>query len=176
MILESGQMTLIGDASAVEPLIQALKYNTYVFSPTRTVEALGRIGDARAVEPLIQALNNTIAPYAVKALGRFNDPRAVEPLSKILLYQRNEENKIVAAWTLGKLKDTRAVEPLIKDLNRSWESSDWVRGWSAWALGEIGDARAVKPLIEANREGDSFVQFNAKKALKKLGQPITSMA
>lgn len=47
----------IGDARAVEPLIQALKYEERSVRGG-AARALGEIGDARAVEPLIQALED----------------------------------------------------------------------------------------------------------------------
>jgi hypothetical protein len=74
----------IGDARAVEPLIEALEDEEVRKHATR---ALGEIGDDRAVEPLIKALgdgsysglwdgNST----ALAALGKIGDARAIEPL------------------------------------------------------------------------------------------------
>src|SRR5450759_2332909 len=50
----------IGDARAVEPLIAALKDESWGVRRA-AAEALGQIGDARAAEPLIAALKD---PYA----------------------------------------------------------------------------------------------------------------
>lgn len=47
----------IGDARAVEPLIQTLEDRDSLVAG-KAAQALGRIGDARAVEPLIQALKD----------------------------------------------------------------------------------------------------------------------
>jgi HEAT repeat protein len=45
----------IGDARAVEPLIQALEHEGLFW---HAAEALGEIGDTRAVEPLIKVLSD----------------------------------------------------------------------------------------------------------------------
>lgn len=58
----------IGDVKAVEPLIQALSFET---SSTRAsaAEALGKIGDARAKKPLEQALSDE-NPYVQKTASK----------------------------------------------------------------------------------------------------------
>lgn len=47
----------IGDARAVEPLIQALKEDSDWSVRHEAVEALGEIGDAREIEPLAATLD-----------------------------------------------------------------------------------------------------------------------
>lgn len=74
----------IGDARAVEPLIQALSDSTK-FVRRDVAKVLGNIGDARAVEPLIQALTDSdsdISSYAAEALGNIGDARARKALAK----------------------------------------------------------------------------------------------
>jgi HEAT repeat protein len=79
----------IGNARAVEPLIEALGENSNVCGSA--AKALGAIGDARAVEPLIKVLGvkwpSFFSPWvrenAVEALGKIGKP-AVEPLTKAL--------------------------------------------------------------------------------------------
>ncbi|MBL7119836.1 MAG: HEAT repeat domain-containing protein [Dehalococcoidia bacterium] len=83
----------IGDARAVEPLIQALKdKGQYVRSSA--ARALGSIGDTKAVGSLIQALKDerpVVRGEAASALGRIGDVGAVEPLTQAL----EDENSIV---------------------------------------------------------------------------------
>ena len=64
---------MIGDARAVEPLIQALKDDISSDVREEAAEALGMIGDARAVEPLTQALkdrDSDVREEAALALAR----------------------------------------------------------------------------------------------------------
>jgi HEAT repeat protein len=79
----------LGDAMAVEPLIQVLQYPSIqlkeVIVQSEAAKALGRIGDARAVEPLIRVLQDkAFRPVtrrsAAMALGELGDARAVNPL------------------------------------------------------------------------------------------------
>lgn len=70
----------IGDARAVEPLIQALKDKGV---RGNAAEALGKIKDTKAVEPLIQALKD-IGVEAAEALINIGDERAVDPLIQYL--------------------------------------------------------------------------------------------
>ena len=75
----------IGDATAVEPLIQALNDEESI--PAEAAGALGKLGDIRAVEPLIQLLKNEYAGIrgaAAEALGEIDDARALKPLHKAL--------------------------------------------------------------------------------------------
>jgi HEAT repeat protein len=74
----------IGDERAVEPLMKALRRDSYV--RWSAVVALGKIGKS-AVEPLIGVLSDDnwrVREYAVRALGEIGDERAVEPLIKAL--------------------------------------------------------------------------------------------
>jgi len=77
----------IKDASAVEPLIIALK-DEHGHVRELSARALGQIGDARAVEPLIAVLSGQDYEYvreaAAEALGKIGDTRAVEPLMAAL--------------------------------------------------------------------------------------------
>ena len=86
----------IGDASAVKPLINVLKFeNEYL--RRSAAEALGKIGDPMAVEALIRALKDesyNVQSSAAIALGEINDVRAVKPL-KIAL--KNGDNVREAA-------------------------------------------------------------------------------
>jgi len=72
----------LGDARAVQPLIEALKDGDNSIA-TIAAKALGEIGSGEAVEPLIFALKDkrhTVRAQAATALGHLRDVRAVEPL------------------------------------------------------------------------------------------------
>jgi HEAT repeat protein len=80
-------------APAVEPLIEALKDESY-FVRISAVQALGKIKDPRAVVPLIQALKDkdfNVREKTVEALAELADPRAVVTLVH-LLEDRQDEN------------------------------------------------------------------------------------
>ena len=80
----------LGDASAVEPLIEALRNaNGYFHSVVRAAAAasLGQLRDARAFEPLSAATGDTMAEAsaeAVRALTAMADPRATAVLIDIV--------------------------------------------------------------------------------------------
>lgn len=152
----------IGDARAVEPLIQALKGKEYDVREAAAA-ALGMIGDARAVEPLVQALKDNsnfcdrVLKEAAEALGMIGDARAVEPLVQALKDKHPDvRNAAVKALTkIGKpsvellihaLKDE---EPYVRDLAAEYRATDWamkeiekswpdVRNAAAKALTQIG--------------------------------------
>jgi HEAT repeat protein len=96
----------IGSATAMEPLIAALKdENKYVRSNVAII--LGMIGDTKAVDPLITALNDDdwyVRSTVAETLGKIGDARAVEPLIAAL----NDDGGIgsvwsKAAWALNKI-------------------------------------------------------------------------
>jgi len=180
---------------AVEPLVQALKYEDL---RTEAIRVLGEIGHAKAIETLIQLLSNQ-DPYthseAVRALVRIGEPavehliqalrdmdlregaigvleeigsaRAVEPLIRIL--KDNGKARSKAADALGKIGDVRAVEPLIEALSIGYIFDSSVQVHAAGALGKIRDSRAVDPLIHALKDKDTHVQDKAAEVLGKMG-------
>ncbi len=96
----------IGDARAVEPLIQALLGDESEGVRGEAAGALGHIGDARAVEPLIQALKDEdwwVRKEAAWALGKIGDERAIEPLTQAL----NDEEELVRAQAEAALEKIR---------------------------------------------------------------------
>lgn len=168
----------VGDESAVDPLIHALKYESWEDDYTVLIavresaaDALGIIGDKRAVKPLIQTLykdaDEEVRWKAADALGKIGDHSAVEPLIDSLSDQswsvrRNASN------ALGDIGDERAFDPLIIALN----DKDWhVRKYVAVALGKIGDERAIGPLVNALNDEDSDVRWKSLIALGKIGEP-----
>jgi HEAT repeats len=162
----------IGDASAVEPLIEALGSDDRVLL-RRVAWALGAIGDRRAVEPLAKALAEDALENRLEvaiALGRMGDARAVEPLLEGV--DNLNWQSMVVPW-LARLRDRRAVEPLLALLKAADASS---RRLGAQALGLIGDARSVEPLIAALGDDDVVVRRAAVDALGIMHDPRAERA
>jgi len=90
----------IGDARAVDPLIEALKNDEYSEVQQSAAEALGKIGDARAVHPLIAALKEPVTSWrAAEALGRIGEA-AMGPLTTALeKIEESERTRIADAVT-----------------------------------------------------------------------------
>jgi len=156
----------IGDSSAVEPLIKALK-DKYYGVRREAANALVNIGDARAVEPLIKALKDKdkdVRERAARALVKIGGVKAVEPFIKALkdkdIYARYEA--MGAICKIGK----PAVEPLLEALV---DEDCNVRQGAAKVLGNIGDIRAVEPLIKVLKNKDPYVTSSAVYALGVLG-------
>ena len=80
----------LGDASAVEPLIEVLgNADDYFHSVVRAAAAssLAQLNDPRAFEPLVHAVRDNMAEAsaeAVRALAKMGDPRAVGVLIDIV--------------------------------------------------------------------------------------------
>lgn len=75
------------DRKAVEPLIELLSTDPYLYARAAAARALGRIGDLRALEPLIAALddeNADVRSSAAGALGDIGHPKTIEPLILLL--------------------------------------------------------------------------------------------
>lgn len=185
----------LGDARAVEPLIQALSHHNE-WLRWHAVSALGKIGDQQAIAPLAQALadpSDMVRQDAAYALGKL---RAVEALLAVLQERRVDTPSAVIS-TLGNLKDKRAVEPLLALLQtfpspRARESDEMRRRMMLQrdpreleahirasmmtrdvkrniilALGYLGDPRAVEALIELVKTGNN--SFEALQALVQIG-------
>ena len=106
---------IIGDQTAVEPLIAALE-DPYVEVAWLAAKSLGSIGDARAVEPLLRALASKqpwLRAGAAIGLGKLRDRRAVEPLIALLADTKKQVRKH-AALALGLIGDERALALLEK--------------------------------------------------------------
>lgn len=144
----------IGDARAVETLIDALKNGDWIVS-SHAAEALGKIRDTRAVEPLIASLKwnygSHYQPSAAEALGEIGDKRAVEPLLDVLsdnikpftivvereptiLFHNEKDIRKKAAEALSKLGDSRAASAIVfaleywdigKDIAEALQKWNW---------------------------------------------------
>jgi HEAT repeat protein len=167
----------IGDKRAVNPLIDALKYESWEDEYTvliavreNAAEALGNIGDEHAVKPLILALkedtDEEVRWKAAAALGKIKDTFAVEFLIEALNDKSwsVRRNSVIA---LGNIGDERAFEPL----KISMKDKDWhVRKYASVALGKIGDERAIEPLVAALNDEDSDVRWKSIMALGNIGE------
>src|SRR5665647_721650 len=142
----AGALGDLRDASAVEPLITALKNDELSGVRWKAAEALSKIG-APAVDALIEALrhhDDDVRWKAAIALGEIGDPRAVEPLVT-LLFDDDRFVKSHAALALGAIG-----EPSVKPLIHALRDGDGNLRWgAAIALGKIRDPRAIEPLIRA---------------------------
>lgn len=164
----AGALGDIGDSSAVEPLIAALKNDELSGVRWKAAEALSKIG-APAVDALIGALrhhDDDVRWKAAIALGEIGDPRAIEPLITLLC----DEDRFVkgrAAHALG-LFGEAAVDPLIRALR---EGDGNLRWGAAIALGKIQNPRAVEPLIRALADKYENVRAESAAALAAIGKP-----
>ena len=81
---------LVGDPSAVEPLITAARHDQDWPVRRQAVETLRAIGDTSAVESLVSELENQeMRQETVWALRELGDIRAVEPLVRVALQDMN---------------------------------------------------------------------------------------
>ena len=152
----------LGDARAVEPLIQALG--------DKRAEVRRAAGQALASlgQPVWEGrVRGDCGDY--DRLGDSGDARAVEPLIRAL---RDEEKdaRSKAAAALGRLGDGRAVEPLIQALK---DEDELVRNVAATYLGTIGDTRALEPLREALNDKDTNVRESAQRAFNIIAEKST---
>jgi len=111
-------LRVIGDARAVEPMVQALYYESLLvmvkeddgaWVPFGLVKVLSLIGEP-AVEPLIQALkdeNPRLRLGATSVLGVIGDTRAVEPLTQALK-DESEDVRQLAKRALEKIKSRKS--------------------------------------------------------------------
>ncbi len=168
----------VGDESAVEALIEALKhenweddYTVLIAVRESAADALGEIGDRRAVNPLIQSLfedsDEEVRWKAAAALGKIKDHSSVMPLIDALNDPSWGVRKNITN-ALGDIGDNRAFDPLMTSLT----DKDWhVRKYAAVALGKIGDERAIGPLVNTLNDEDSDVRWKSLIALGKIGEP-----
>ncbi len=163
----------IRDASAVEPLIEALRDEDKRDVRETAAGALGWIGDARAVEALIAAAD-AIGKPAISALGMIGDPRAVEKLIQALNNSWAVGLSETAAEALGKIGDPRAVEPLsniIDDTSKPASRRDaalealkkiedpQAKRKVETVLGEKEKARVVAEAAAATLENSGFAEL-----------------
>ncbi len=134
----------IGDARAIEPIIQVMPYEKGIFIDTMN-RALTKITGKPAVEPLIQALKyKDLRLEAISILVDIGDARAVEPLIEVLRKPREGEEDLweeywrtrqAVAFALGKIGDLRSAEAIIDWLFSEFPYPLWAnidRFFSDW--------------------------------------------
>jgi HEAT repeat protein len=164
----AGAIGDIGDSSAVEPLIAALKNNELSGVRWKAAEALSKLG-APAVDALIGALRHNdddVRWKAAIALGEIGDQRAIDPLIRLLC----DDDRFVkgrAAYALG-LIGQPAVDPLLHALRVGDGNLRW---GAAIALGKIRDPRAIEPLTRSLADKYENVRAEAATSLAAIGKP-----
>ncbi len=163
----------MGDANAVDPLIQALQHASPAVREGAAT-ALGQMRDPRAIQPLIAALADPGDPsqenrwnpadLAADALISFGE-RAVEPVVEALRHP-DPTVRCQAVSVLMELPAVQAVDMFIAMLR---DSDPGVRWMAAHALGPLGDVRAV-PALEhvAYEDRQAAVVDEARAALSQI--------
>ena len=165
----------IGDAKAVEPLIDSLKGSSSRVIVAAT-EALGDIGDSDSVPPLIKSLRSieedeVIA--AITALGKIGTLAAKNGLTS-LIDHRIPAIREKAVEALGELRSPECLQTFDKLL---WSGDTELKKTAVISIGKIGDAEAVRLLKNAFQAGDIEIREEAAKALARLGlKPDTEKA
>ena len=185
----------MGDANAVEPLIDVLKNDRNGSVRLYAARALGELGEVSATIPLIESLredrNVDVRVRAARALGRLGGKEVVEPLVEAL----NDENPATdalieigdvatdsliesldsekvnvrcdATRALGEIGNAKAVDYIINMLKDEWVN---VRIYAVTSLGKLNDTKAVPALIEVmkNEKENDLVRAGAAAALGVL--------
>ena len=133
---------LLGQASAVEPLIDVLtNVDGYFHSVVRAAAAfsLAQLGDVRAVDALLNGVHDSIgeaSAESVRALATLRDPRAVAPLIQVV---RNHNGYFLSA----------------------------VRQAAVLALAHLGGTEAIAELrsVASNHSEDAVIRETAAKAI-----------
>lgn len=163
--------------SAIDDLIAALGYSNSV--RCAAAEALGKIGDLKAIDPIIATLpvSDQLSSYSVemgfsvtRALSQMGTP-AVAPLIAALNSPMGKVRLEAIAKALGKIGKP-AVEDLIAAF---YHTNTRAREWIILALGETREMSAVKPLIDGLHYPDTDLSYQARVALKKIGDPAVPM-
>ena len=157
----------MGDANAVEPLIDILKNDRNGSVRLYAARALGELGEVSATMPLIESLredrNVDVRVRAARALGRLGGKEVVIPLVEAL----NDENPqvcITATDALIEIVDV-ATDSLIESLKSEKVN---VRCDATRALGEIGNVKAVDHVIRMLKDEWVNVRIYAVTSLGKL--------
>ena len=133
------------------------------------IEAVHELADERtmaAVPKLLEMLEDpaedeSVRLEVIKALGDIGDAVAVGPLVRHLR-EGDSERRRRTAEALGKLGDPKAVQALTAML-----MDDDVKYTAIWALGNIQDDHVTAILTGLLDDPDTFVRFNAHKALQQ---------
>ena len=147
--LASKCLGLIGDPSAVEPLMSAISRADH--------------NDKR--------YHNTIIPAATEALGHIGDSRAFDFLLNLARTTRYNwvKTREVAFRALLNIDRRRLTEPLIEVLAETLPYDTHQLKLLAGVVAELGDPRAIPVLLGMFRSDLSEVRIAAMDAMKKLG-------
>ncbi|WP_292517017.1 HEAT repeat domain-containing protein [Methanoculleus sp.] len=154
----------IGDPSAVESLIRALKdpNDDLRCQATGAIAKFGR----GSVEPLTAMLADPDPEVRTVVLGVLGDTGEASAVAALIgaLHDENTDVRGAAAGALFRMGDL-AVDPLIgatKDADRN------VRLYAAGALKYIGNPRAIDALEALARSGDAEEKSVAEDAIEKI--------
>jgi HEAT repeat protein len=187
----------IGDARAVDPLIQAARGDKYETVPAAAATALGRLADRRAIECLTELFEKkwqkevkTAAAQSLASLGavpalitavaegssevRWIAAEALasssykqELLSLVSRSSSLSDTQKSAIRLLVDREDTEALNLLLAELN----SPRWdVRIRAASALKDLADPRSVDAMRKALGDTESSVRVAASEMLHRLKQ------
>ena len=170
----------VGDASAVNSLLQILQKDKIFEVRTASAVALGGIGDASAVDELIKILQKR--PTETEEFLRRAAARSIGQIAQII--QKNEAQVLTPENFLpDKYKDLtkpkylylsnqfpvfrQAVPVLINVLQNKKESGD-TRREAAFALGAVGDESAIPVLQSKLNDKDYYIKEIAEESLRKI--------
>jgi HEAT repeat protein len=139
-----GTLQDVGDARAVEPLIEVLMTDT-------------------ARQPCY---------YATKALAHFKTPRAIAGMVSALEKQKGDLSEL--AFQLGEVRAQEAVNALCKLAGSSGDEMAYARRHAVMSLGNIGDRRAIPSLRNALNDKDDGVRERAQSALTEFGEAASN--
>ncbi len=193
----------IGDAAAVEPLVQALKDSDWSVRSAAAV-ALSNVGDPTSVDALLEALaapDEFIRSATVIALARIGSARAMKALVRALMDESPEvvNQALSVLQALGWVPQTRTEKALYAVAKHNWRTAvdagatavdaltvayrrSYKKGGGGWVvglevvktIGEIGDPRGVPALVGALRATEDTVATAAALALAQTSDARTA--
>ncbi len=155
---------MIGDASALEPVMDALKTSDSDVHAA-AIQAIGAIGDPAGVPVLVKELDGLLWETAAHALGNIGSTEAVDALSSMLESDDAERSR-VALDALAQSHDSSAVQPLIAYCK---EAPATAQVHVIKALGEIKSSLCVPFLITRLDASSASVQTAAQQAIRNVG-------
>ena len=159
----------IGDAQAVDPLIQALEHSDSTFR-AEAIKALGLIGDRRAAPFLIQALMHsepdTIRPL-IEALARLMDASAIPQMIEAFKQEEwsNHDYIVDSIASMGH-QAFSSVQAYAEN------ASPRIRIGIAKILSRLNHANANEALVKLTRDTDHEVRLISAEALSKHFTPF----
>jgi hypothetical protein len=159
---------LIGDATAVAPLLETIGETRGVPANTTTMALLRMEVDA--LDPLLEGLRSAPVPgraVCAELLGLRGSIAALPALTNALEFDEALEVRIRAARALGRIGLASSVDALAATMKRDEPAA--LRAVVVRALGQIGGRRTVALLNGALDAPEHVVQSNAARALAAAG-------